>query len=426
MVLFSIRSLKFNLPNLPYMKQVISLLLLLTALNSVAQSPGKRVVSNNPSNYRELSAVHAGAGKMKFTGLIGSQTLSTNLLYLHAGEIPSKAGIGQHFHHTIEEMYVILDGEAEFTVNGHTSRIKGPALVPCKMGDAHGIYNSSGKTLRWLNFGISTIKGRGDNFDLGDTRVGAALEPIPQFVSAQLKTESLRPNSPVYTGAGILYRRIFGPDIFSTAWDHVDHVVIPGGVTTGTRQLEGIEEVYYVVNGSGTVRFNADSATVKADDAFYGLIGEGITISNTGNGNLELLVIGIANSRQKDPNRLKPAAKSKAMVLQMDFEVSKENAAAFEKMYTSIYVPAMMVQQGYIESKLLRIFPENLEKEIEGEATTYNYQIQISFDTEENRRKWVASEQHKIAWPAASGLAKTFKWRGYEVLGDDNQLLKRQ
>jgi len=418
--------LPYKLPNLLYMKQAIFLLLTITALNSFAQSSTKRVIANNPSNYRELSAVHAGAGKMKFTGLIGSQTLSTNLLYLHAGEIPSKAGIGQHFHHTIEEMYVILDGEAEFTVNGHTSRIKGPALVPCKMGDAHGIYNSSGKTLRWLNFGISTIKGRGDNFDLGDTRVGATLEPIPQFVSAQLKTESLRPNSPLYTGQGILYRRIFGPDIFSTAWDHVDHVVIPAGVTTGPRQLEGIEEVYYVVKGSGKINVNTDSSTIKADDAFYGLLGEGVKISNTGSDNLELLVIGIANSRQKDPNRLKPAPKPKAMVLQMDFVVAKENADAFEKMYTSIYVPAMTVQQGYLESKMLRMFPENLEKEIEGEASTYNYQIQISFDTEENRRKWVASEQHKIAWPAATSLAKSYKWRGYEVAGDDNQLLKRQ
>src|SRR4030095_13842760 len=108
------------------------LLLLMTviAISASAQSLSKRVVHNNPSNYRLLSAVHAGAGQMKFAGLIGSQTLATNFLYLHAGEIPDKAGIGQHFHHTIEEMYVVLDGEAEFTVNGQTSKIKGPALVP--------------------------------------------------------------------------------------------------------------------------------------------------------------------------------------------------------------------------------------------------------------------------------------------------------
>ena len=403
------------------MKQVICLLLTITALNTFSQSLNKRVVHNNPTNYRQLNAVHAGAGQMKFTGLFGSQALATNLLYLHAGEIPDKAGIGQHFHHTIEEMYVIFDGEAEYTVNGRTSKIKGPALVPCKMGDAHAVYNSSGKTLKWMNFGVSTTKGRGDNFDLGDTRVGAPLDPIPQFVSGQLKRELLKPNSTAYPGNGVLYRRIFGPDIFSTMWDHVDHVIIPAGTTAGPRKMEGFEEVYYVVKGSGTFTVNSDSASIKADDAFYGSLSEALMIANRGNEDLELLVVGVANSKQKEPSRLIAPGKPKAMALQMDFVVPKENAEAFEKMYSSIYVPAMTVQQGYLSSKLLRLYPENQEKEIQGEATTYNYQIQISFDTEENRRKWVSSKQHPPAWSAATGFAKEYKWRGYDVMGDDNR-----
>ena len=109
------------------------------------------------------------------------------------------------------------------------------------------------------------------------------------------------------------------------------------------------------------------------------------------------------------------------MVLQMDFVVAKENAEAFEKMYASIYVPAMTVQPGYLESKLLRLYPDSLVKQIQAEPTTYNYQIQISFTTEEARRKWVASAQHQIAWPAATALAKEYKWRGYDVMGDDYQ-----
>ena len=402
------------------MKPTVLLLLAITAVNAFSQSLNKRIIHNDPAKYRQLNAVHAGAGQMKFTGLIASQNLATNFLYLHAGEIPDKSGIGQHFHHTIEEMYVILDGEAEFTINGQTSKIKGPALVPCKMGNAHGIYNSSGKTLKWLNFAVSTIKGRGDNFDLNDNRVGATLDPIPQFVSGQLKRESLRPNNNAYTGNGILYRRILGPDIFSTAWDHVDHVIIPSG-SNAKRKLEGIEEVYYVIKGSGTIGLADSSFAISADDAFYGSLGETMTMSKIGSEDLELLVIGIAPSKQKDPARLNAPVKPKAMALQMDFVVPKENAEAFEKIYSSVYVPAMTVQQGYLGSKLLRLFPDNIEKEIQGEPTTYNYQIQISFDTEENRRKWVASEQHKIAWPAASGLAKEFKWRGYDVMGDDNR-----
>jgi heme-degrading monooxygenase HmoA len=132
-------------------------------------------------------------------------------------------------------------------------------------------------------------------------------------------------------------------------------------------------------------------------------------------------VIGIAPSKQKGLSIAKPLLKPKAMVLQMDFVVAKENAEAFEKMYYSVYVPAMTVQQGYLGSKLLRLFGENLSKEIQAEPTTYNYQIQISFDTEENRRKWVASSQHQIAWPSATALAKEYKWRGYDVMGDDDQ-----
>ncbi len=144
-------------------------------------------------------------------------------------------------------------------------------------------------------------------------------------------------------------------------------------------------------------------------------------MSNDGKDDLEVLVIGIAASKQKSRNILKPLEKPKAMALQMDFVVDKKNSDAFEKMYYSIYVPAMTVQQGYLGSKLLRLFPEDISKTIEAEQTTYNYQIQISFDTEENRRKWVASEQHKIAWPSATALAKEFKWRGYDVMGDDDQ-----
>lgn len=398
------------------MKRLFAFFLTVMAVYGTAQ-PKSRVIHNDPEKYRELSSVHAGAGKMGFTQLIGRNDLATNFLYLHTGVIEAKSGIGHHFHHNIEEMYVILNGEAEFTINGRTSKIKAPAVVPCKMGDSHAIYNSSGERIRWMNFAVSLTKGRSDNFDLGDARVGAALDPIPAFVSSRLEREKLKVNNPTYSGNGVLARRVIGPEVFSTDWNHVDHVVIPAGSAAGPRELEGIEEVYYVIKGSGSVSINDAKSPIKADDASFGGLGENITLTNDGKDDLELLVIGISTSKQKALATAKP----KTMVLQMDFVVAKENAEAFEKMYRSIYVPAMTVQQGYLSSKCLRLYPENLSKEIQAEPTTYNYQIQISFDTEENRRKWVASSQHQIAWPAATALAKEYKWRGYDVMGDDDQ-----
>ena len=403
------------------MNRLLLLLTVIITISASAQTLNKRVVHNDPSSYRQLSAVHAGAGKMGFTQLIGRNDLSTNFLYLHAGVINAKSGIGHHFHHNIEEMYLLLSGEAEFTINGRTSKLKAPVVVPCKMGEAHAIYNPGKEPVRWLNFAVSRIKGKGDNFDLGDNRVGVALDPIPVFVSSQLKKETLQTSNHPYATNGVLYRRALGPDIFRTNWNHVDHVIIPAGKSAGPRQFEGVEEVFYVMKGSGKLIIGSTTSDIKTDDAFAVLLGENMTIANDGKEDLELVVIGISTSPNKDPNRLKPLAKPKAIVLQMDFIVPKENSEAFEKMYHSIYVPAMTVQKGYVGSTLLRLFPENINKEIQAEPTTYNYSIQISFVTEEDRRKWVASPQHQIAWPAASGLAKEFKWRGYDVMGDDDQ-----
>ncbi|WP_114751092.1 cupin domain-containing protein [Pleomorphovibrio marinus] len=402
------------------MKNLYLIPLLFFALQVTAQNISERIISNDPSKYRELTGVHAGAGKMGFTELIGRNDLATNFLYLHAGRIDAKSGIGHHFHHTIEEMFVILEGEAEFTVNGRTSTIKAPAVVPCKMGDSHAIYNPSNESISWLNFAVSKVKARTDAFDLGDTRVGASLDPIPTFVSGRLEKEKLGLDNPSFEGSEVLFRRILGPAVFSSDWNHVDHVVIPSGSNEVIRKLEGVEEVYYVTKGAGEVSINNNAGSIRADDALFGSLGETLTFSNTGTEDLELLVIGIASSKQKQLSALgSTEGYPKSMVLQMDFVVSREDAEEFEKMYHSIYVPAMTVQQGYIESKLLRMYNDQLSEEIEAEATNYNYQILISFDTEENRRKWVDSKQHDIAWPAATSLASEFKWRGYDVMGDN-------
>ncbi|HZY81137.1 MAG TPA: cupin domain-containing protein [Cyclobacteriaceae bacterium] len=395
------------------MKRSLLFLLVAAAISASAQSTTERIVRNDASKYKMLKSVHAGAGEMGFTQLIGRDDLSTNFLYLHAGTINAKGGIGHHFHHGIEEMYVLLSGEAQFTVNGRTSVLKAPVIVPCKLGDAHAIYNHTGEPVKWLNFAVSRTKGQGDAFDLGDNRVGTTIDKVPVFVYSELKKEKLQSEKHPYTSNGVLYRRALSPEVFGTNWNYVDHMSIPPGKTTGPHSLGGTEEVYYVIKGSGNFLVNGLSKQVAKDDAFTALLGETVELSNNGSEDLEVLIIGVAVSKGQGSEN------TKAMVLQMDFVVPTENAEAFEKMYHSIYVPAMTVQQGYLGSKLLRLFSEDVAKTIQAEPTLFNYSIQISFDTEENRRKWVASDQHQIAWPAASKLAKEFKWRGYDLVGDD-------
>jgi antibiotic biosynthesis monooxygenase (ABM) superfamily enzyme len=106
------------------------------------------------------------------------------------------------------------------------------------------------------------------------------------------------------------------------------------------------------------------------------------------------------------------------MLLQIYFEVKEENAQAFEDMYEKVYIPAMQVQKGYLGSRLLRVFALG---EGEETGTQYNYQMNLVFDTEENRLKWVASDEHQDAFPKAKALAEGFAGEKYDVVGEDGE-----
>src|ERR1700722_4388929 len=164
-------------------------------LNAPAANPAgplvQRIAHTDPAKYQHLSAVHDGAGSMDFEVLLGADALDTNLIFFHRGVLLPKGGIGQHFHNKCEEMFVILDGEAQFTIDGRTSVLKGPAGVPDRIGHAHGIYNATDKPVQWLNINVGLSKTY-DTFNLADSRVGVPLDPIPQFVSMHLDRSLLK------------------------------------------------------------------------------------------------------------------------------------------------------------------------------------------------------------------------------------------
>src|SRR5260370_17203521 len=69
----------------------------------------KRIVHTDPTKYSREAHVHEGAGEMQFEELFDTSAFDTNLLFLHRGVLPPKAGIGHHYHNQMEEMFVILD-----------------------------------------------------------------------------------------------------------------------------------------------------------------------------------------------------------------------------------------------------------------------------------------------------------------------------
>ena len=264
------------------------------AIPAIAGPIADKVGHTDPAKYRNLTAVHAGAGSMAFAPLLGADALSTNLIFVHRGVIAPKSGIGQHFHNQSEEMFVILDGDAEFTIDGRTSMVKGPAAVPDRMGHAHAVYNPGDRPLQWLNINVGMTKAY-DNFDLGDARVGVPLDPVPQFISMRLDRALLKPVSAMDAGQGsVLYRRALDPSVFATPWAFVDHLVLPPGTSVGSATKPGISEVYYVVGGEGEMVIAGETVKVRTGDAVPVDIDQPRSIKQVGGAPLELMVIGVA------------------------------------------------------------------------------------------------------------------------------------
>jgi mannose-6-phosphate isomerase-like protein (cupin superfamily) len=268
-----------------YLAAIATLLLASTAAHAQLAS---KITHYDVKKTAPLTAVHDGAGTMNFGPLMTDKTLSTNLLFLHRGVIHPHSGIGQHFHNHCEEMFVIFDDTAEFTVNGRTSTLKGTWGAPDRMGSSHGIYNPTDHDIEWMNINVGTSKVY-DAFNLGDDRVGAAQDKIPQFVTMHLDRALLKPTA----ADGASRRRALGPSVFYTPWAYVDHALIQPGATLPQTAYPAMSEAYYVMSGDGSVTINGETVAIKKGDAIPVEVGQTKSFKG-GTAPLELMIIGVA------------------------------------------------------------------------------------------------------------------------------------
>lgn len=260
-----------------------------------AQVPlAQRIGHTDPSKYTR-SRSHNSAGDMACELLVPPTAMDVNLNFMHRCQIMPGGGVGHHFHNTNEEMFIIFDGQAEFTIDGRTSVLQGTVGALCRMGHSHAIYNPSDKPVEFMNINVSQTKGHYDAFNLDDARVGAAKDAIPVFMTMRLDKKLLRPVANYHGGQGtVQYRRALDSDVFLTNWAYMDHLLIPSGASDGLHYHKGVEEIYYVLNGSGKVRVNDETAEIHKGDAVPIRFNEAHSFVNHGAGDLELMVLGIS------------------------------------------------------------------------------------------------------------------------------------
>ena len=233
----------------------LPLLLLCAAWAAPSQTLQQKIVHYSHEGLRAGKAVHGGAGELHYTALYQRPSYASKFLFLHRGRLMPKSSIGRHYHNRMEEMFVILDGKAEFTIDGRASLLEGPAGAPCRMGSVHGIYNPTDTPVEWMNIAVTTIRGEYDAFDMGDDGVGAPLDPKPIFMNMKLRKEAARPMESLYGGKGTVhYRRALPHQVFKSDWAYADHVILPPGTSVGKHRHKGVEELHYVIRGAGRLR----------------------------------------------------------------------------------------------------------------------------------------------------------------------------
>ncbi|ODS59280.1 MAG: hypothetical protein ABS36_02185 [Acidobacteria bacterium SCN 69-37] len=82
--------------------------------------------------------------------------------------------------------------------------------------------------------------------------------------------------------------------------------------------------------------------------------------------------------------------------LHCDLSIDPRRTAEAEQYFETVYRPAAMAFDGYVDLQLLK-----LQSVLEGQAPEgVNYRFSITYESEDLRMAWVRSDVHQEVWPA--------------------------
>ncbi len=103
------------------------------------------------------------------------------------------------------------------------------------------------------------------------------------------------------------------------------------------------------------------------------------------------------------------AAAEKPIQLHVDLSVDPAKEKEMLHNFHTIFHPAAKKQPGFIDVKMIKLRSAVMGTAPEG----MNYRFVLTFQSEDLRKKWVASDIHQKVWPT---LENTLKSKDYRVL----------
>ena len=230
------------------------------------------VVQPDTLQFRPSSEAEGGAS-VPFARIFGPEAFDSGFRWLDLCIVKPGAEIGVHAHQIDDEVYAIVKGQAIKIVNDQETAVGLGDTILLKCGGTHGLRNESAEEVHVLVIDLL-----------------APPEPNQRLL---LRNWAGIPMVAKHSQGGtgqILVGDLFTADELGDAWDFVQCVKLPPGSAIGLHQHTGDEELYYIVEGRGTMTTDEGKVEVGPGTASLCKSGSRHGLVNTGAGDMTILV----------------------------------------------------------------------------------------------------------------------------------------
>ena len=98
----------------------------------------------------EKCVIHEGEGLCEHCSVFRAEDFGSPVRFLNYTIIPPQGSFGLHAHGNDNEIYIILEGQGEYTENGRTAQVTDGDIIVNGLYATHGIKNTGSVPMRIL------------------------------------------------------------------------------------------------------------------------------------------------------------------------------------------------------------------------------------------------------------------------------------